>query len=482
MNDSDRYQTPLATRYASEPMQQLWGPRHRIGLWRRTWLALAECQRELGLPIPDDAIAGLRAHLDDADLDAAADYERRFRHDVMAHVHALGDQAPRARPYLHLGATSAFITDNADLMVIRDAYDLLLGRLVAVLEALRGFATEHASLPCLAYTHFQPAQLTTVGKRATLWLHDFASDTADLLHRRSLLRARGCKGTTGTQASFLELFAGDHDKVRALDDAVASRLGFEGTIPVTGQTYPRKIDAGVLDLLSGIAQSAAKMAHDLRLLQHEGELLEPFEASQIGSSAMAYKRNPMRAERVGALARFVISLQANGAHTAAAQWLERTLDDSANRRMTLPEAFLAVDAILLLVENIVRGMEVQHEVIGRHVAQEMPFMATERWLMQATRQGGDRQELHAVIRKHSMAVAEAMAREGGSNDLLERLANDPAFAQLSVETLQADLTPRLYIGRAAEQVTEYLRETLDPLLATARPHASALSADDEIRV
>ena len=377
----DRWRSPLGSRYASPAMQTLWGEPHRIGLWRRLWLALAEAERELGLDIPDQAIAQMRAHLDDADLSAAARYERRFRHDVMAHIHALGDQAPAARPYLHLGATSAFVTDNADLVIMRDGLRLLLGRLVAVLGALEKFATRYANSPCLAYTHFQPAQLTTVGKRAALWMQDFGLDTEELCHRIESMRFRGCKGTTGTQASFLQLFGGDHDKVRELDRRVSAKLGFDSAFPVTGQTYTRKQDSVVLDSLSGIAQSAAKLAGDLRLLQHEGELLEPFESEQIGSSAMAYKRNPMRAERITGLARFVISLPANTAQTAASQWLERTLDDSANRRLALPEAFLATDAILVLATNIAAGLEVREEVIRRHVAEQMPFMATERWLL-----------------------------------------------------------------------------------------------------
>ncbi|HSB55216.1 MAG TPA: lyase family protein, partial [Gemmatimonadales bacterium] len=351
----DHYRSPLGTRYASPAMQRLWGERHRIGLWRRVWLALAETERELGLPIPDEALAQMRAHLDDADLAAAAEYERRFRHDVMAHVHQFGDQAPAARPFLHLGATSAFVTDNADVLVMREGLRLLLGRLLGTLDALGTFARRHAGMPCLAYTHFQPAQLTTVGKRATLWMQDLALDVEELVHRLETIRLRGCKGTTGTQASFLELFKGDHAKVRQLERRIAERLGVPRVYPVTGQTYSRKGDSVVLDVLSGIAQSSAKMATDLRLLQHEGELLEPFETEQIGSSAMAYKRNPMRAERICGLARFVIGLAANTANTAATQWLERTLDDSANRRLTLPEGFLATDAILVLAENISRG-------------------------------------------------------------------------------------------------------------------------------
>ena len=476
----DRYRSPLGSRYASPAMQQLFGEPHRIALWRRLWLWLAETEQKLGVAIPDEAIAGLRAHLDDADLDAAARHERRFRHDVMAHVHHLGDQTPAARPYIHLGATSCFVTDNADCMIVRDALRLTLGRLVAIADLLGTFAGRHAALPCLAYTHFQPAQLTTVGKRATLWLQDFALDIEETLHRLGALRARGCKGTTGTQASFLELFGGDHARVRELDAQVTQRMGFAHAFAVTGQTYSRKQDAMVLDLLSGIAQSAAKMANDLRLLQHEGELLEPFESEQIGSSAMAYKRNPMRAERIGALARFVIALQANGPNTAAAQWLERTLDDSANRRLTLPEAFLSVDAILILVTNIVAGLEVREPVIARHVAVQMPFMATERWLMLGVEAGGDRQELHEVVRRHSLAVAEAVAA-GGPNDLLERLSADPAFARVPAARLRAELEPARYTGRAEAQVREFLAEQLRPLLEQARPRAAAVEMA-EVRV
>ncbi len=466
----DRYRSPLGTRYASPAMQTLWGEAHRIGRWRRLWLALAETERELGLDIPDAALAGMRAHLDDADLDAAARYERRFRHDVMAHIHAFGEQAPAARPYLHLGATSCFVTDNADLLIMRDALKLVLGRLVAVLDALGGFAERHADLPCLAYTHFQPAQLTTVGKRAALWMQDFALDVEEVSHRLETLRFRGCKGTTGTQASFLQLFHGDHAKVRELDRRVSARMGFERRFAVTGQTYTRKADSAILDVLSGVAQSAAKMANDIRLLQHEGELLEPFESEQIGSSAMAYKRNPMRSERVSGLARFVVSLQANGANTASAQWLERTLDDSSNRRLTLPEAFLAVDAILILVTNVAAGLEVREPVIRRHVEAQMPFMATERWLMLGVEAGGDRQALHEVVRRHSLAVADAVAG-GAANDLLPRLAADPAFAGVPRAQLEAELDPALYTGRSAEQVAEFLAEFVAPLLERTRPLA-----------
>ena len=476
----DRYRSPLGSRYASPAMQTLWGEAHRIGLWRRLWLALAEAERELGLDIPDAALDEMRAHLDDADLAAAARYERRFRHDVMAHVHAFGEQAPAARPYLHLGATSAFVTDNADLLVMREGLRLLLGRLVAVLDAFRAFAERYAAVPCLAYTHFQPAQLTTVGKRATLWMQDFALDVEEVVRRIEGLRFRGCQGTTGTQASFLELFGGDHAKVRELERLVTAKMGFAAQFAVTGQTYPRKADSQIVDALSGIAQSAAKLANDLRLLQHEGEILEPFESEQIGSSAMAYKRNPMRAERINALSRFVISLQSNPAHTAATQWLERTLDDSANRRLTLPEAFLATDAILVLATNVAAGLEVREGVIARHVAAQMPFMATERWLMLGVAAGGDRQELHEVVRRHSMTVAEGVAA-GEPNDLLARLGGDPGFAAVPAATLAAELDPARYVGRSPEQVSEFIVEYLEPLLGRARP-LSAQTTTAEVSV
>ena len=476
----DRYRSPLGTRYASPEMQRLWGEAHRIGLWRRVWLALAESEKELGLAIPEAAIIEMRAHLDDADLGKAAEYEKRFRHDVMAHVHTFGAQAPAARAVIHLGATSAFVTDNADVVVMRDGLRMVLGRVLAVLDALEAFAVKWRGTPCLAYTHFQPAQLTTIGKRATLWMQDLALDVEETIRRLETLRLRGCKGTTGTQASFLELFHGDHAKVRELERRFVGRMGFDGCFAVTGQTYPRKQDAQVLDLLSGVAQGCAKMANDLRLLQHENEVLEPFESEQIGSSAMAYKRNPMRAERINGLARFVISLQQNGAQTASSQWLERTLDDSANRRLVLPEAFLAVDAILILAENIARGLEVREGVVARHVAEQMPFMATERWLMLGVEAGGDRQALHEVVRKHSLAAAEQTAT-GGVNDLMERLSADAAFKKLDAGKLKAELDPTRYVGRSPEQVNEFLGEYLRPLMLKARPHAIK-PADGEIRV
>jgi adenylosuccinate lyase len=459
--------SPLSTRYASPAMQSLWGERRRIGLWRRLWLALLTVQKELGLDIPDAAVLQLEAHLDDADLGAAAEYEKRLRHDVMAHIHHLGDQAPAARPFIHLGATSAYVTDNADLVLMREGLQLLLGRVAAVLVALGNLARRHRAVPCLAYTHFQPAQLTTVGKRITLWMQEFALDAEELLQRIGTMRFRGVKGTTGTQASFLELFEGDEAKVRELDQRVTRRLGFAQAFPVTGQTYTRKVDAQVLACLAGIAQSAAKFATDLRLLQHEGELLEPFESEQVGSSAMPYKRNPMRAERITGLARFVIELEGNAWHTAAEQWLERTLDDSANRRLVIPEAFLATDAILVLATNVAAGLEVREAETARHVKAAMPFLATERLLMRGVKAGGDRQHLHDVIRRHSLA---------GEADLLDRLAQDPAFQQLGVRAETGELDPAVYVGRAPSQVTEFLDRVLPDLMEEIQAVAPATAA------
>ena len=446
-------------------MQGLWGDRRRIGLWRRLWLALMTVQKELGLDIPDAAISQLQAHLDDADLSTAAEYEKRLRHDVMAHIHHLGDQAPAARPYLHLGATSAYVTDNADLVLMREGLQLLLGRVAAVLVALGKLARRHRALPCLAYTHFQPAQLTTVGKRVTLWMQEFALDAEELLHRIATMRFRGVKGTTGTQASFLELFDGDEAKVRELDLRVSRQMGFPQVFTITGQTYTRKLDAQILACLAGLAQSAAKFATDLRLLQHEGELLEPFESEQVGSSAMPYKRNPMRAERMTGLARFVIELEGNAWHTAAEQWLERTLDDSANRRLVIPEAFLATDAILVLATNVAAGLEVREAEIARHVAAAMPFLATERLLMRGVKAGGDRQRLHEVIRGHSLTAA--------PEELLERLGQDPAFKQLGVRAEAGELDPAAYVGRAPRQVDEFLDRVLPDLMEEIQAVAPA---------
>ena len=477
MTDYERYISPLSTRYASSTMQKLWSAERRARLWRELWLALAEEQKRLGIEIPDKAIAEIKAHLDDVDLEQVRKYEQRFRHDVMAHIHALGDVAPSARPFLHLGATSAFVTDNAEAMVIREALETVLGRLVEVLKALETFSVRFADTPTVAYTHFQPAQLTTVGKRATLWLQDFYLDATAIRDALGSMVCRGCKGTTGTQASYLELFHGDHEKVRSLDQSLAERLGFPNSIAVSGQTYTRKLDSRVLALLSGIAQSASKFATDLRLLQHEDEVLEPTEREQIGSSAMAYKRNPMRAERICALARHTMALEANAVNTAATQWLERTLDDSANRRISLPEAFLSTDAVLILCTNIASGLQVNEAVVARNVARVMPFMATERWLMIGVEAGGDRQTLHEVVRQHSRAVSEAMA-EGAENDLLNRLSGDAAFAHVDAHSLRAELDSARYIGRAPEQVKEFSSGPLKVLLDSLTNYA----APDEARV
>ncbi len=467
MSETPHYTSPLGTRYASPAMQALWTAEHRAGLWRRLWLALAREERRLGVAIPDEAIEQMEAHLDDADLGRVRELERRLRHDVMAHVHHFGEQAPAARAYIHLGATSCFVTDNADLVILRDALRLLLGRLAAVLAGLRAHAERHRALPTLAYTHYQPAQLTTVGKRATLWLYDFALDAQALHAAAEALPFRGAKGTTGTQASFLELFDGDHAKVRSLDAALAKAFAFGRAVPVSGQTYSRKWDARIADVLAGIAQSASKFGNDLRLLQHEGEILEPAGSEQIGSSAMPYKRNPMRAERLCALARYAISLRENTAYTAATQWLERTLDDSANRRIALPDLALAADALLVLAADVGRGLTVREATIRRNVSRAMPFMATERWLMLGVKAGGDRQALHEVMRRHAWAVSDAIDA-GAENDLLARLAGDPAFADVDADALRAELDPTRYIGRAPEQVDEFLTDVLDPLLESLR--------------
>jgi adenylosuccinate lyase len=472
MTDPGRYQSALVGRYASPAMLRLWSAEHKARLWRRLWLVLAEEQRRLGVAIPEHALRAMREHLEDADLQSVRRHEQRVRHDVMAHIHAFADQAPAARPFLHLGATSAFVTDNADLIVIREALRLLLGRLVAVLRGLRTFALRHRDLPALAYTHFQPAQLTTVGKRAALWLYDFTLDAAAMREAVEGLPFRGCKGTTGTQASYLDLLGGDHEKVRELERRVAAAFGFHTVVPVAGQTYTRKLDSRVLDLLAGVAQSASKFATDLRLLQHEGEVLEPVEEEQVGSSAMPYKRNPVRAERVCGLARYLLSLRDNAAHTAATQWLERSLDDSANRRLALPESFLAADAILILCTNVSVGLDVQPAVIRGNVERQMPFMATERWLLLGVAAGGDRQELHEVIRRHSRAAHAAVAA-GAPNDLLARLAADPAFRAVDAAAMRAELAPSRYVGRAPEQVTEFVDGVLDPLLDALRPFAVA---------
>jgi adenylosuccinate lyase len=458
---SDReYDNPLISRYASREMAELWGDQRKFSTWRRLWVALAEAEQELGLAVTDEQLAELRAHVDDVDFQAAAAYERKLRHDVMAHVHAYGDQCPAARRIIHLGGTSCYVTDNTDLILLREGLRMIAARVAATVDALAAFAAAHHDLPTLAFTHLQPAQPTTVGKRATLWAYDLALDLAEVEHRIESLLARSTKGTTGTQASFLELFDGDHEKVRRLERRVAEKLGFDGTYAVTGQTYPRKVDSQILEVLAGIAASAHKAATDIRILAHRKEIEEPFEADQIGSSAMAYKRNPMRSERICGLARYAMSLAANGPMTHATQWMERTLDDSANRRLVLPQAFLAVDAILILYQNVARGLVPYPEVIARNLREELPFMASENLLMAAVAAGGDRQDLHERIRRHSQDAARAVKEEGKPNDLLLRLAGDPAFAGLDLEEV---LDPRGLVGRSPEQVDEFIAEVVAPL-------------------
>ncbi len=438
----DVYDNPLVGRYASERMSRLWSAQSRVSTWRRLWVALAEAEQALGLNITDEQIAALRAQVDSIDFATAEAYERRFRHDVMAHIHALGDAAPVARPIIHLGATSCFVTDNADLILMRRALELVRDKMVVVIDTLASFAEKWKSLPCLGYTHFQPAQLVTIGKRASLWCHELTLDLAEIEHRLTNLKFLGVKGTTGTQASFLALFDGDHAKVKALEERVALAFGFHATYSVSGQTYSRKVDAQVVATLAAIGESAHRFGTDLRLLAHERELEEPFEPEQVGSSAMAYKRNPMRAERMCSLARFVMALPAAAAQTAATQWLERTLDDSAVRRLIVPQAFLAADAILNLYHNIVTGLVVHPAVIARHVADQLPFMATENLLMAAVRSGGDRQDVHERLRVHALAASDRF-KDGADNDLIDRLQTDPAFAKLDLESL---LDPRATWG------------------------------------
>jgi adenylosuccinate lyase len=472
----DLYENPLISRYASPEMAALWGRQRRHGLWRRLWLWLAEAQAELGLPITQEQLEELRTHLDDIDFEAAAQYERRLRHDVMAHIRTLADQCPKAAPIIHLGATSCYVTDNTDLLLIRQALELVARRLAAVIDRLGRFAARYRDLACLAFTHFQPAQPTTVGKRACLWAYDFLLDLAEVEHRLADLKALGVKGTTGTQASFLALFGGDHHKVRQLEQLVCRKMGFTEAYAVTGQTYPRKVDFQVLAVLSGIAQSAHKMATDIRLLAHRKEMEEPFEPEQVGSSAMAYKRNPMRCERICSLARFVLSLESSPATTHAVQWLERTLDDSANRRLVIPQAFLAVDALLILCQNVTEGLVVYPEVIRRHLEEELPFMATENILMAAVAAGGNRQELHERIRQHSQAAAAQVKEHGRPNDLLARLAADPAFQALDLQKL---MDPSAFVGRAPQQVDEFLAELVEPI---RRRYAEALSQQAQVHV
>jgi len=471
-----QYQNPLIARYASREMSELWSPQRKFSTWRRLWVALAEAEAELGLSISAEQIEQLKQHVDDVDFDAARRYEQRLRHDVMAHVYAYGDACPDARAIIHLGATSCFVTDNADLLLLREALQQIRRRLVAVIDRLANFATDYRDLPCLGFTHMQPAQPTTMGKRACLWAYDLVLDLEEIEHRLAALKARGPKGTTGTQASFLKLFDGDHAKVRRLEELVCHKIGFEASYAVTGQTYPRKLDSQVLGVLSGIAQSAHKAATDLRLLAHRKEVEEPFAKEQIGSSAMAYKRNPMRSERICSLARYAISLESSAANTLATQWLERTLDDSANRRLVLPQAFLAVDAVLILYQNVASGLVVYPKVIAKHLNAELPFMASENILMAAVAAGGDRQELHERIRRHSQAAASTVKEQGGQNDLLERLAADEAFAGVD---LAAVLEPSQFVGRAPQQVDEFVAEVIEPIRAK---YGDALETEAEVEV
>ncbi|MGC1276240.1 MAG: adenylosuccinate lyase [Planctomycetaceae bacterium] len=473
----DRYENPLLTRYASAEMASIWSAQTKHGLWRRLWVALAEAERELGLDIRPEQIEQLRGTVDDIDFDAAERFEKELRHDVMAHVHAWGEQCPAARPIIHLGATSCYVTDNSELIQTKRSLELIRDRLVRVIDALGTFAEQWKALPCLGFTHLQPAQPVTVGKRATLWCYDLVLDLEEIEHRLATLRFRGVKGTTGTQATFLTLLGGDHAKVEQLDRLVTTKMGFDAAYPVTGQTYSRKVDAQVLATLGGIGQSCHKAGSDLRILQHRKEVEEPFEEKQIGSSAMAYKRNPMRAERMCGLARFAMSLTQSGEATAATQWLERTLDDSANRRLTLPQSFLAIDASLVIYRNVASGLVVYPKVIESNLNAELPFMATEEILMAGVRTGGDRQDLHERIRIHSVAAAKQVKEEGKPNDLMDRLQTDRAFAKVD---LTGALDATRFVGRAPQQVEGFLREVVGPV---RERYAGALTGEkDELRV
>ena len=462
--DRNGYVSPLSTRYASKAMQYLFSENNKFRTWRRLWIALATAERELGLDISQEQIDELTAHAEDINYDEAEAREKLVRHDVMSHVYAYGLQCPKAAGIIHLGATSCYVGDNTDILILRDAMELVLRKCAQVLRNLSAFAEKYKDLPCLAYTHLQPAQLTTVGKRATLWMNELLMDMENLEFQLSQLALRGAKGTTGTQASFMELFQGDEGKVKALEKRIAEQMGFEKSVPVSGQTYSRKIDAYVLGALSGVAQSACKFANDLRILQSFEEMEEPFEKNQIGSSAMPYKRNPMRSERICALARYVIQDGVNPAMTAATQWFERTLDDSANKRIAVAEAFLAVDAILEIYINITAGLVVYDRVVRRRVMEKLPFMATENIMMEAVKRGGNRQELHEALREHSHATARKIKLEGGQNDLIDRIVADPLFP-LTREEIEAQMAPEKYVGRAPGQVTEFLANEVAAILA-----------------
>ena len=457
------YVSPLSTRYASREMQYLFSEEHKFRTWRQLWIALARAERQLGLNITAEQIEELEAHAEDINFDVAQEREKQVRHDVMSHVYAYGQQCPKAAGIIHLGATSCYVGDNTDVLILRDASRLVLKKAAQVLRNLSAFARQYRALPCLGYTHLQPAQLTTVGKRATLWMNELMMDMENLEYQLSALALRGVKGTTGTQASFMELFGGDGEKVKELERLVAAEMGFAKWVPVCGQTYSRKTDAYFLAVLSGFAQSACKFANDLRILQSFEEMEEPFEKDQIGSSAMPYKRNPMRSERICALSRYVIQDAVNPAMTAATQWFERTLDDSANKRIAVAEAFLAVDAILEIYINVTAGLVVYERVVRRRVMEKLPFMATENVMMEAVKRGGNRQELHEALRTHSHAAAARVKLEGGQNDLIDRIVADPLFP-LTREEIEAQMDPALYVGRAPEQVTEFLEGPVAELL------------------
>ena len=474
------YQNPLTGRYASREMSYNWSPQRKHSTWRRLWLALAESEKELGLPITDQQLEQMRAHLDDIDFEAAAKKEAELRHDVMSHIHVFGALCPDARPIIHLGATSCFVTDNTELIQMRDGLKIILGKLLKVIAILADVAEKYKDIPTLGFTHYQPAQLTTLGKRFSLYLQDFVMDATRVREEIEKIPFRGVKGTTGTQASFMELFHGDQEKVRRLDQLVSGKMGFSSSIALSGQTYTRKVDFYVLSVLSGIAQSAYKMAGDIRLLANLKEIEEPFEKSQVGSSAMAYKRNPMRSERVCSLSRYLMSLPVNAAMTHSTQWFERTLDDSANRRIVLGEAFLTADVILSLAANICNGIQVWPKVIHSHIMAELPFMATENILMEAVRAGGDRQDLHEAIRSHSMEAGKVVKAEGKPNDLIERLANDPLFAKVA-PMFKDILDPKLFIGRAPQQVEDYLAGTVRPLIASLSKEVKE-TGTEEIKV
>ena len=470
------YESPLSSRYASDEMQYIFSPDKKFSTWRRLWIALARAEMELGLPVTQEQIDEMEAHITDIDYDLAAQKEKELRHDVMAHIHTFGTVCPKAMPIIHLGATSCYVGDNTDVIIMREGLCLVRDKLVRVLHNLAVFADKYKALPTLGFTHFQAAQLVTVGKRATLWMNDLLMDLDEVEYRIANLKLLGCKGTTGTQASFIELFEGDNEKCKELDRRIAREMGFEATVPVSGQTYSRKVDAAVLNTLSGIAQSASKFATDMRLLCHLKEVEEPFESKQIGSSAMPYKRNPMRCERICALGRYVMADAANPAFTAATQWFERTLDDSANKRISVPEAFLAVDAILNIYENVSAGLIVHEKVIEKHVMEELPFMASENIMMDAVKRGGNRQELHERIRQLSLEAGRNVKDLGLSNNLIDLIAADPTFG-LTREELTAHLEPSRYIGRCPQQVTDFLVEHAAPVFERYADALKGHSAD-----